>query len=363
MVILLKVLFWPVITVISAFLCLCIKGGDPWRLARKGRFTQLKEVLYLGFWNGLVPEQYYALRFYLFARDEWVEDFLTGNEIKQAIRSVSSRSSADLVNNKWQLTRHLQQLNIPVVSNLAVFTEGTIREAKTGDRLPTNSLYFKPVDGFCGRGIERWDYQSTSGQWHWEGRLLAEPELLQHFKTASKRETYVMQEALQNHESVAPLSWGGLITIRVMTVLGREEEPDVVGAHLLIPRSGAVVNHGASGGLNAKLDIPTKRLMWCFRQLPFAERLTVHPDTGIRFEGFEIKSLEAVIDLAKKAHQATPGIFSIGWDIVVSNRGVLILEANTQWGIVTGMWMGRTRFVRRYLDLWLEREREKGSEV
>ncbi|GAB5561932.1 MAG: hypothetical protein SynsKO_35790 [Synoicihabitans sp.] len=351
-VLLMKLILWPIIVLLAVVLCLWLKGSDPQRLAGKSRYIQLKELLYFGFFNGLAPEQYYTLRIYLFSEKGVVADFLTADEIKLMCRTVSSMVESRLVDDKWELERYLRRREIPVISNLAAFGKDQAGLGGAGAKLPASSLYFKPVDGYRGRGVERWEFQENLKEWEWNGTSLSEPELVRHFESKSKAEPHVLQVALRNHESLAPLSWGGLITFRVMTVVDQKQEPTVVGVHTLMPRLGAVVSHGVNGGLNAKVDIATRRLLWCFSHVPREEKLAVHPDTGTVFEGFEIELLEPMMALAVKAHRTLPEVFSIGWDMVLTDAGIFVLEGNTQWGIETGMWFGQTALPRCFLDRW-----------
>ena len=54
-----------------------------------------------------------------------------------------------------------------------------------------------------------------------------------------------------------------------------------------------------------------------------------HPDTNIRFKGFQIPKWKEVINVAKKAALAFDKTRYIGWDVAINDKGeVVIVEGN-----------------------------------
>jgi hypothetical protein len=58
-------------------------------------------------------------------------------------------------------------------------------------------------------------------------------------------------------------------------------------------------------------------------------RYQEHPDTGIRFEGRTVPFYDDAVALCRRAHFAlAPDLFVIGWDVAITPRGPVTLEAN-----------------------------------
>ena len=56
-----------------------------------------------------------------------------------------------------------------------------------------------------------------------------------------------------------------------------------------------------------------------------------HPNTGIIFEGYKIPHWNEIVENVKKAHLFFYGLHSIGWDVVVTDNGIMIIEGNDNW--------------------------------
>ena len=59
----------------------------------------------------------------------------------------------------------------------------------------------------------------------------------------------------------------------------------------------------------------------------------VHKLSGISFEGFQLPYWKETIELVKLAHRQFYTMQTIGWDIVITDDGPLILEGNDAWEI------------------------------
>jgi len=60
---------------------------------------------------------------------------------------------------------------------------------------------------------------------------------------------------------------------------------------------------------------------------------TSHPDSGIVFKGYKIPFLKEAVELCLKAHQLLYFNFVIGWDVAITDKGPVIVEANEKPGM------------------------------
>lgn len=62
------------------------------------------------------------------------------------------------------------------------------------------------------------------------------------------------------------------------------------------------------------------------------DRLDAHPETGVRFEGYELPHWEDTVALVRQLAHASAPLRVIGWDILLSPRGPVVLEGNHDSG-------------------------------
>lgn len=63
------------------------------------------------------------------------------------------------------------------------------------------------------------------------------------------------------------------------------------------------------------------------------QEVTPPPDSHIVFNGYAIPMFDDCVQLAKKAHELVKdGIYGVGWDIIVTENGPILLEANVHFG-------------------------------
>ena len=126
-------------------------------------------------------------------------------------------------------------------------------------------------------------------------------------------------------------------TLRVLTIVD-ENGPFVAAvAHRFgSRRSGSIDNwHRGRGGLNAPVD-PARGTLGRAVTLADDGRLLEHarhPDTGSAIEGVPIPGLERALEGLLDAARCLPEAPLIGWDMLMTDDGYSILEANSPPGI------------------------------
>lgn len=92
-------------------------------------------------------------------------------------------------------------------------------------------------------------------------------------------------------------------------------------------RAGAFVDNGGSGGIFAGVD----RKTGVIDTNGFDEYLMeyeTHPDSGVKYLGFQLPEWEKCIGLVKEMACLVPKIGYIGWDLAFTDNGWVIVEAN-----------------------------------
>ena len=148
----------------------------------------------------------------------------------------------------------------------------------------------------------------------------------------------LIEAAVPQAESQAALNPDATNTLRLLTMpdITRGKEPFIAVAVQRIGTS--LSNHVANwtqGGLSAKIDIETGRLSQA-GQLPDGHHPvwhSVHPDTGAQIEGVEVPFWEETKKLVLEGANRLNFMEYIGWDLIVSPTGPVILEANINSGM------------------------------
>ena len=113
------------------------------------------------------------------------------------------------------------------------------------------------------------------------------------------KKNYLIQEKVIPHKALAKLYPNSINTIRINTYVC-----DAVG----------ITSDG-------------KLMKYAFSQK--GDKFEKHPNTNIKFEGYEIPKLKEMIEFTKKYHYRIHHIGIIGWDLTVDeNNNIVIIEAN-----------------------------------
>jgi hypothetical protein len=128
-------------------------------------------------------------------------------------------------------------------------------------------------------------------------------------------------------------------TLRVLTLWDETRREPFVAAvthRFGSERSAPLDNwHQGRGGVVAAVDVDTATLG---RAVTLAEDKTVawmsnHPDTGRRIEGVAISGLRASLDGLLDAAARVPFCPLIGWDVLITDTGYSVIEANPMPGL------------------------------
>lgn len=92
------------------------------------------------------------------------------------------------------------------------------------------------------------------------------------------------------------------------------------------------VDNGSRGGLVANVDIASGSLSYA-RTLHNLTVYRTHPDTGAQIEGAVIPNWEALKAGVLRVSENFPYLDIIAWDILPTNDGFTVIEANTSSGV------------------------------
>ncbi len=182
----------------------------------------------------------------------------------------------------------------------------------------SDKIVFKTKDGKCGTGVLI--------------RSKSEFKNLNDVNTfMAQNEFDILEEFVVQHSTIQKLSPSAVNTVRIFTQLNSKNEVEILGCRLRISVNSAVDNM-AAGNLAAPIDETTGIVngVGVYSDIT-KSACTHHPITGIAIIGFQVPFWKETLDLVKKAAIDGSENRSIGWDIVITEKGPGLIEGNHDW--------------------------------
>ena len=287
--------------------------------------SQLREQLRLYFSDGILPPWYYIFSLH----DDGARrapTFIQRFETKTCYFRVLKRRKGSPLTDKSGFADHCAKHGIRCVETLI-----SIDGADPGQPLPDRDLFVKPTGGRGGRGAERWDRVAPGTFANPAGEQLTSDELLARLVERSRERPLIVQPRMRPHPDLARITSGALPTLRILTCLDENNEPEVMTA-MIRTSFGAnkTVDNLHAGGIGTLIDVELGRLGKA-SNLGADARLgwfSAHPDTGAPIEGMTVPCWDEVKRQAVTAHRAFDDRVVIGWDISVLDDGPIFIEGN-----------------------------------
>lgn len=246
-----------------------------------------------------------------------------------------------VLGNKIAFHNICKKHNLPHPQILATALKGQIEIFQKPE---TERIAIKPSGGEGGRGFSSAKIDVSKPNWREEMIRVIKA------RTDSRSSGWIVQNKLQNHADLKPLSMSAVITARYVTLLNEQDQPELVAAVLRFPSDPDIeVDNLKAGAMMAKIDVENQVLeRGCLGR--GARDIENHPVSGVTIAGFEIPFAKESVDLALMAHdKGFRDYCLVGWDILITPEGPVLLEGNGKPGIdITqrGMWenAGEGRF-------------------
>lgn len=305
----------------------------------KSRFRILSDFLYCAIVQAnTFKDDYYAMG--IDRRDRRIKDYIADNV--QVLILCAKNTTAGLpvlgyrhdmcalLRDKWIFSQMCKAYNLKTPHVYGTVRDGVLfsNELNGLEDLKQKDfdLMIKPLDGFCGWGI--FHLRCEGGKLIVKGEEISVEKL----KEMVSKGRYLIQDYITNqHEGMSKLYPNAVNTLRI-TVAREKAGLRVMGRMGMFGAHGTDCSNWHFGGVSVNLreDGTLDKYGYC----KIDKKVTSHPDTGVVFEGYKIPYFDEAITLAKRATECFYGICSIGWDVVITTDGPVLLEGNDDWGIV-----------------------------
>lgn len=218
---------------------------------------------------------------------------------------------------------------VPVLAT----TNGRFVKINRGKKVPFKEYFdsrkhcdsiIKSANGECGDEVYLLHFNGAN--WECNHQITT----LEEFAELIKSDDYIVQDRIIQHEKLNAINPTSVNTIRFVTILDRQHEAQTFAHFLRFGVGASIKDNRATGGyaININEDGKLGR-----RAIGHHDSITIHPDTGFVFEGFQMPYWDETIDLVKRVHENIPDIRSIGWDVAITPDGPVLIEGNDNWEI------------------------------
>src|SRR6056297_1535243 len=179
-----------------------------------------------------------------------------------------------------------------------------------------DKIVLKDAMGKCGWGVDVVD------------ATMDRKALLKHMQ---QRGYNLVEGYVQQHPELAEMSPSGLNTVRMVTLVDKNNEVHILGAILRMSIN-SFVDNIAMGNIAAPIDVETGKLLseGVYKDItkpPESE----HPVTGKQIIGFQVPHWQEVVSMTRKAALHDLSNRSIGWDVAITESGPSLIEGNHNW--------------------------------
>jgi len=259
--------------------------------------------------------EYFQFHFYNLQKKERELWAGTGHMYEYQLK-MNPIKTRKILDDKTQFYKYYSDFLVHNVADIKDLTNKRVLTASILEN-PSGKLVFKAANGKCGGQVEVRNCKEFNRQ-----------NIINFMKTHNYG---LVEEFIQQHPAINRLSPSGVNTIRIITQINQKGALNILGCRLRISVN-SLVDNMAAGNLAAPIDESTGRVNGpaVYSDITKPDQY-VHPVTKVKIVGFQIPFWKETLQMVKKAALLHPQNKSIGWDIVITEKGPGLIEGNHDW--------------------------------
>jgi hypothetical protein len=201
-----------------------------------------------------------------------------------------------------------------------------------------DEIVIKPVLGYMGLGVHVLRCCSDGLRDH-DDRPVDPQELHARLVSDPEFDLFIVQERLRNHPELEALNPSPTLqTVRLVTFVARDGTVEILWGSLKLALAGAPADNvlsGQTGNGAAMIDLEAGTLMPLRLPGPDGVGSVEHaaiPGSGRPVAGRRVPFFEEVREVVLEAAPHLLPMRTLGWDVAITPRGPVVVEANTYWG-------------------------------
>lgn len=327
-------LTWPLISIFNLIEPTWRYGSYVSKTYRVSLMSQIWGQFICSVRHNIAPNYYYKLR--LFDKEKWAYaiSMIPQYEITRLLPKLNKSLDRKQLGDKYLFSRNCQAKALPHPFIVAAFSENIANDNAEGKEIaiPPVDLVVKPSGKYGGLGIEIWRYNYRTDTWKYKHQEVGQKNLIQHCSDLSKEGTILLQQCVYNHPDLEQFSGKGVCTIRLVTCLTENAEVMALFATLRMPVGDLFTDNFSAGGIASPVNLKDGSLGVAMAKDVRLGIYEKHPDSKVSICGYRLPYWQETVELVLRAHRNFPDFSSVGWDIILSPEGPLLLEANLTWG-------------------------------
>ena len=166
---------------------------------------------------------------------------------------------------------------------------------------------------------------------------------------------HIIEELIVQSKEMASFNPSSVNTVRCTTILTRQGA-EIVFCGLTAGRAGSFVNNGGAGGILVGIDADTGMLNTSGVD-EYGLRYENHPDSGVRFAGFQLPDWQDLIRTCKEAAVITgqKGCHYVGWDMAHSKKNGWVMVEGNGGGQLIGAQVTSQKGIRTTIETLMRR--------
>ena len=176
-----------------------------------------------------------------------------------------------------------------------------------------SDVVVKRIDGACGVGVDK--YKAAD--------FLSDSEKLQSLVGADS----ILEEAAVNIEALRKFSPSSFNTLRLVTCIDSYGVPKIIAAAFRMGNGISHTDNIVTGGIACYVDLDSGKIVTDGLNVE-GKFFEYHPYSHLKFKGFTIPCWKEARSLALELALEVPEARFVGWDIVLSEKGMDVLEGN-----------------------------------
>ncbi len=171
---------------------------------------------------------------------------------------------------------------------------------------------------------------------------------IQVFDDLLVRGEWIVEELIRQRSEMGMWNPSSVNTVRIPSIRSKNGI-EIIQPFFRAGRNGMVVDNGGSGGIFATID-PENGIVISNGMDEKGKIYEKHPDSNIKYIGFQIPEWDYLISFAKSLHEAMPEYHKyVAFDFAYSDNGWVLVEAN--WGQFLGQYASKIGVRKRFEEL------------
>lgn len=302
---------------------------------RKSLFTIIIQSLHCSLIEKDIPFYYYTSLLYKKNSPDY-RNYIGHRKINKIIKERLITGNTEILDDKLAFGKLLEdnRIETPKViafnnKNIMVNKDNEIKLDSIDElvnvlnrfiaRSTSKSVFIKPFNGTGGKNT----FKLAGNQKATNENIILLYNLLE-------KQKFVFQESIIQNHIINEIYDKSVNTIRIHTYYDKKNENvKITSALMRFGFGGSIVDNGGAGGLFVPVDLSNWTLRGVGRTYfkNGGETFDKHPDSGVTFKGFKIPESHLI---EKEIYEVAKliGRELVGWDVVLTNKGPMILEGN-----------------------------------